>query len=296
MTNGQQRGEFVAFNNQTTAHPSNNAQQLKYSAKVLGALKQFTGGLAADVHNPMMNKYGPAYQYLISGDAQRCRENIEDALVAYRRALDIRQDFAEAHVGVGKCLKRKGDYTGAIVAFKQALKQNYFDKETHLNLAKCYNESGNIKRSVLHYRRAVQIDPAFIEAKFGLALILELDGQFEEPTRLYEEIITVDEGFLPAYNNLGSIYLRKERFEEAEKTFRTLIKRAPDFGRAHLGLAITLDKTNRAAEAIHFYTKAMELKYGARNVDFVKNRIIKLNQQLGRSRTTSTQQTITRVK
>jgi len=278
------------------AVPSSIAPQLKYSAKVLNVLKQFTGTLAAEVVNPLSHKYGPAYQYLVSGDAQRYRENIEDALIAYRRALDIRHDLTEAHVGVGQCLRRKGDYKGAIDAFKQALTQNQFDKDIHLNLAKSYNEAGLIEPAIQHYRRAIVLDPLFIEAKFGLALILELDGQHEEPIQLYEEIIAVDEGFLPAYNNLGSIYLRQERLKEAEDVFRELVDRAPDFGRGYLGLAITLDKSNQPVEAIAAYNKAIELKHGARNVDFVKNRILKLNQQLGRSRTTTTQTTIIRVK
>lgn len=267
------------------SHEQQNEGGVRYSSKLMSALNKFAGGLSTDVHNPLLRKYGRAYDYLISADAFRYKEDIDAALDQYRHALAIREDFTEAHIGVGKCLRRKGDSMGAIRYFKLALKGNPFNKEVHLDLGKCYNECGYIDKAIQHYERAIKLAPDYLEAKFGLALIVELGGDLAYATTLYHDIIEQDPEFLPAYNNLGSIYLRQGVFARAEQVFRSLVRRAPDFGRGYLGLALTLDKSNNMADALDAYNKVLEIKSSTRNVDYVKRRIIALNKALGRAKT-----------
>ncbi len=256
---------------------------LRYSSKLVAALNKFTGGLSTEVQNPLLSKYGKAYDHLISGDALRYKENIEAAMAKYKQALELHSDFTEAYSGMGKCLRRKGDNMGAIKYFKLALKGNPFNKEIQVDIAKCYNEAGFLESSIKHYRRAIKLDPNFLEAQFGLALILELSDEIEEAISLYKSIIKLDDEFLPAYNNLGSIYLRQGVFKESEAIFKSLVQRAPDFSRAHLGLALTLDKSFQQKPALDAYYRVLELKQSSRNTDFIKRRIVALNKDLGRT-------------
>ncbi len=265
------------------SHEQVNEAGLRYPSKLVAALNKFTGGLATEVHNPLSKKYGRAYDYLISADALRYKEDIEAAMTKYNQALALHGNFTEAYTGLGKCFRRKGDNMGAIKYFKLALNGNPFDKEVHVDIAKCYNEAGYLESSMKHYRRAIKLDPDFLEAKFGLALILELSGEIDEAITLYKAIIQLDEDFLPAYNNLGSIYLRQGIFKESEIIFKDLVRRAPDFSRGHLGLALTLDKSSQPKFAIDAYYRVLELKKNSRNTGFIKRRIVALNKDLGRS-------------
>lgn len=256
---------------------------IHYTSKLMAALNRFTGNLAVEVANPMADKYGKAYEFLISADAYRYREEIDLAISNYREAINLRQDFTEAYIGIGKCFRRKGDTTGAIKSFKLALCGNAFDKDVILDLAKSYNEGGFIKQSMMYYKRAIKMDPNAIEAKFALALLYELDQDLTKASHLYQDIMTQNSDFFPALNNLGSVYLRMGKLELAEKAFRQLLEQSPDFNRAYLGLAITLDKIGKASEAIQAYYQVLALKPAIRNVDYVKKRIVALNQALGRS-------------
>jgi tetratricopeptide (TPR) repeat protein len=260
-------------------------QGVRYSSKLMTALNRFTGGLATEVSNPLKAKYGKAYDHLISGDTFRYREEIDTAISHYQLALEHREDFTEAYLGIAKCLRRKGDTLGAIKYLSKAIEQNAFRKELHLDIAKCYAECGYTNKSIHHYERVIKLDRNSVEARFGLALVVEMTDDLEYATRLYREIISIEPDFLPAYNNLGSLYMRGGQYETAECLFRTLISKAPEFTRGHLGLAITLDKACKRAGAIESYQQVLRMRPNTKNVDFIEKRIIQLSKDLGRVKT-----------
>jgi len=254
--------------------------KIRYSSKLIAALNKFAGVIATEVKNPMVEKFGDAYDHLIQGDAYRAKEQMEDAIRAYEKAIAANPGFAEAYTGMGKCFRRKGDLKRALMAYTKALDLNMFDKNVHLELAKSYNEAGMPKKGIQHFRQAIKLDPGFIDAKFNLALCLELQGELKEPTQIYQDIIKQDPEFLPAYNNLGSIYMRQGLYAESEKMFRWLITNAPDFSRGYLGLAISLDRSNHPQEALQYYEKLLVLKAHTRNKDYVESRVVALRQTL----------------
>jgi tetratricopeptide (TPR) repeat protein len=274
-----------------------NRPKITYSSKLIAALNKFAGAISTEVKNPLLEKYGDAYDYLIKGDAHRLREETEDAIRAYEKAISINPTFAEAYVGMARCFRRKGDLKRAMLSFNKALSLNSFDKEIHLELAKCLNEAGMMPKGIHHFRQALKIDPEFVDAKFNLALCLELQGDLGEPTRLYEEILSQDPDFLPAYNNLGSIYMRQGYYKAAERKFRQLIDMAPDFSRGYLGLAISLDRSNRPQEALGYYEKLLVMKAHYRNREYIENRILSLRKVLGKpAKTTRNGAMLVRVK
>lgn len=268
---------------------------VRYSSRLMSALNKFTGGLAIPVENPLKIKYGEAYDYLIYGDTHRHQEDVETAITYYQHAIALRDDLTEAHVGIGKCLKRKGDIPAAINAFKQALKQNAFDKELHLDIAKCYTEVGQLPKAIAAYNRSIKIDPDYIEALFGLALVVEIDGDNAQAIEIYKRIVAIDAEFLPAYNNLGSLYMRLSMYNDSEDLFKHLIEKAPSFSRGYLGLAITFDKSGKSREALTAYHQVLTMKPNSRNTEFIERRILQLSKDLGMSKS-SKNTTLIRVK
>lgn len=272
----------MAYTKRGHGNISPQKPEIRYSSKLIAALNKFAQVIATEVKNPLVEKYGDAYDHLIKGDAHRLREEIEEAIKEYETAIRLNPAFTEAYVGMGRCFRRKGDLKRAIMSLMKALSYNAFDKEVHVEMAKAYNEAGIPVKGIHHFRQAVKIDPQYIEAKFNLALCLELQGDLTEPTKIYEDIIKQDADFLPAYNNLGSIYMRQGYYAAAEKIFRQLIELAPDFSRGYFGLAIALDRSNRIQEALPYYEKLLVMKAHQRNRDYIQNRIMTLRHTLGK--------------
>jgi len=59
--------------------------------------------------------------YLRQAEAAFSQNNFEDAAQAYRRALKVKPDLAQAHYGLGLALARLERYQEAASAFREAL-------------------------------------------------------------------------------------------------------------------------------------------------------------------------------
>ncbi|MDX2084782.1 MAG: tetratricopeptide repeat protein [Candidatus Melainabacteria bacterium] len=288
--------------------------QLSVGERLQMALQRFTSGFSTPVVNPLVTAYGDAYRLVVEADALVClaageavlQQQLADdspqlhsgqvAIEKYRQAIALRPDFLEAYHALGRYLQRQGNTLAAIEVYEQSLEQNQFQADIHGALGKCYSENGYLQRAIRHFKRAIKLNASLLDAHFGLALVYELDEQPEQAIKSYEALLQQDANYLPAINNLGSTHLRLANYHQAEALFRQLIEQSPKFARGYLGLALTLDKSGRGKEALPYYLEALQLKPKARNSSYIHQRIVEINEGLGRSRKTTTQQTLVLVK
>ena len=276
---------MISFLEDNAESKAPRAESIPVQSRLMTALHRFTGTLATDVRNPLKAKYGEAYNYLISGDTCRYREEVDTAIAHYKQALTHRPDYLDAQLGLAKCYRRKGAILEAIQSLETALVMNAFHEETHLQLAKTYAEAGYTQKAIRHYQRVVKLNPRQVEARFGQALLLENLQNLTGSIQLYEEILEIEPDFLPAYNNMGSLYLRMNQLKEAECLFTQLVAKAPDFARGYLGLAMTLDKAGYSNQAVKAYERVLQLSGNSKNAAFVSQRMIELHRELGHTRT-----------
>ena len=79
--------------------------------------------------------------YNISGASNSGLMQFDDAIVSYKKALEIKPDHAEVYYNMGIALKNKGDLEAAINSYKKALeiKPDYFEaKENLISLLTSY--------------------------------------------------------------------------------------------------------------------------------------------------------------
>ena len=69
-------------------------------------------------------------------------------------------------------------------------------------------------------------------------------------------------------------------FEDASKTFFQIIKRNPNYYKAYLGIAMSLDKLEHYSEAIRYYKKFLGLKQFSEDALFARQRIKELKDYL----------------
>ena len=128
---------------------------------------------AADVHNSLGNT--------LSG-----LERYEDAIVEYRRAASLREDFPEAHLNLGNSLKAMGRYEEAAGA----------------------------------YRAAITLRPAYAEGHSNLGIVLARLNRPSEAAASFAAAISIDPGIKLAYSNLGLALTALNRHEEALPYFQ----------------------------------------------------------------------------
>ncbi len=119
----------------------------------------------------------------------------EQAIDAYRHAIDADPDFADAHCNLGTVYFNRGHREAAKAAYIDALAADPGHLEANFNLANLLEELGQRDAARAHYEAAVASDPFFAEARLNLALLYEkLDARREAREQWRHYLQQVSEG------------------------------------------------------------------------------------------------------
>lgn len=102
------------------------------------------------------------------------------AVAAYRNAVAIDPEFADAHCNLGAALYNKGNRKEAQACFERCLELQPNHVEGHFNAANLLEEEGEPEQALKHYKIALDGDPSYADLHINLALLYE---KLEQPER-----------------------------------------------------------------------------------------------------------------
>lgn len=116
---------------------------------------------------------------------------LDQAILAFKRVLAIKPDYADASYNIGKVLKQQGKLEEAIQAFNKALtiKPDYAD--AYYNMGNALKERGNLEEAILAYNNALNIKPNNADAYHNMGTVLEEQGKLEEAILAYKNAIAI---------------------------------------------------------------------------------------------------------
>src|SRR5208283_1370777 len=85
--------------------------------------------------------------------------------------------YAEAHNNLGNALLQKGNVDEAIVHYQKALQIKPDFAKAHYNLGNALLQKGNVDEAIVHYQKALQIKPDYVAAQNNLAWVLAIAPQ-----------------------------------------------------------------------------------------------------------------------
>jgi protein O-mannosyl-transferase len=194
------------------------------------------------------------------GVLYRSRGQVEDAIVHFRKAMEIKPDYVDAHFNLAAVLAARGQIDEAIAHYRKALESDPLHAAVHLNLGSALVARGQLDEAIDQYRKALEIQPNNIAAYFNLAEALTARGQPDEAIDQYHKAIQIEPGSAEAHNNLGNALTSHGRVDEAIDHFRVAMKIKPDYAESHNNLGIALAHRGQVDEAIEHFRKALEIK------------------------------------
>jgi len=102
-----------------------------------------------------------------------------EAVKEYRKAIEIKPDWALAHNNLGLAYAKNAQEELAIQEYKEAITLNPSLAEAHYNLASVYYDRGSFAHAIASYKKALEVNPAMAEAHYNLGAAYYETKQFD---------------------------------------------------------------------------------------------------------------------
>jgi predicted O-linked N-acetylglucosamine transferase (SPINDLY family) len=165
----------------------------------------------------------PAAAQMARGAALRAEGRAEEALAAFRTAVELDPERAEAHHQLGNALKAQRRYPEAAASLRMAARLAPSDAVVWLNLGVASLELHRLDEAVTAFRRAIRLEPARPEAHNILGHALLAQGRCTAAKRCLEEALRLRPGYPAAHDNLGRVCKAQGRAAEAVAQHRAAL-------------------------------------------------------------------------
>jgi serine/threonine protein kinase/tetratricopeptide (TPR) repeat protein len=214
--------------------------------EVRKAIRHFQEAL--DLDPTLANSYAglsTCYALAAHYDYMPPREGFPRAQAAARRALELDEQLAEAHVSMGLALMfYDWNWRAAENSFRRAISLDPNRADARMYYSWWLALRQRSEEAIAEARQAVRLDPLGFAAT-SLAWVLVTAGCFDEAIEVSLRTLEFDPNSLQARNTLGIAYMGKGMFEEGIREIRSWTWR-----KANLAIAYAVAGRNEEARAI----------------------------------------------
>jgi tetratricopeptide (TPR) repeat protein len=186
---------------------------------------------------------------------------LQDAIANFQMSARIDPGSYGPHVELGEALTRAGDTAGAIAEYRRAIELKRDYAESHLNLGAALALSPDTVGAALEeYRTAIRLKPHYAQAHYNLGLLLsDIPGRTNEAIAEYEAALKEKPDYAEALCNLGiALEDIPGRKAEAIEKFRAAVSADPHLAEAQYawGMALADSPQSRVEAVEHFRAAA----------------------------------------
>jgi tetratricopeptide (TPR) repeat protein len=187
------------------------------------------------------------------------------AVEAYRKALDINKNNAQATYGIAKAqvfqpLDGQKYYATGVAEAKVNYLLDQFPNDYHVSFLKAiaYEDRGDLDNAKLWVEKAIAKNPNFVGGYNYLGYIHKQMGDEQSAVESYEKALEIDDNSWVAHNNLGSHYLVHMEFDQALSQLEKAQGLSPNLITA-LNLAIANRYAGNYSDALYNIQWASEI-------------------------------------
>jgi tetratricopeptide (TPR) repeat protein len=166
----------------------------------------------------------------------------------YRKAIQLKQSNAPAHVGLARVLLDLNDYSGALAEIQVARRYRPDYAEASAVEGRIHRNSAFAEEAINSFKRSIREGKGFQpEAHTGLALVYEEQGNYDEAaSELRTAIQQLSDTEPVIYQLLGSAYEKQEKYKEAIAAYEKYLQLAPN-GNLAPAIRSVIDQLRRQA-------------------------------------------------
>jgi tetratricopeptide (TPR) repeat protein len=172
-------------------------------------------------------KHRPETVNLVAGNGFYERGDIQLAEASYKKSLQIRPDFVDAHVSLGGLLSNQGRNAEALQHYERAVQLEPRNARYRHYLGVVMLKMGNYPRAAESFREAMRLDPYAADSCYQYAKALLEMGKQEEALAQFQKTIYLNPGHAAAHTDLGVLSAMSGHLQDAVTHFRSALKAKP---------------------------------------------------------------------
>lgn len=217
-------------------------RQFPRDPEVLYAATHAFSDLSLRTSQDLMHEAPFSYQvHELNAEALELQGKWDEAIVEYRKILDINPILPGIHARVGRAL-----------------------------LAKPQPSASEVEQAKKNFEQELEIDPRNAAAEYVLGELAKDANDTSGAIRHYQQATKLDTSFAEAYLGLGTVLVSSKRFEEAIPPLEAYEKLAPDSPTGHYQLALAYNGAGRKDDANR---EAALQRQTAESLEQVKRRV-----------------------
>jgi tetratricopeptide (TPR) repeat protein len=192
------------------------------------------------------------------------KDDAEQALAAYEKALELKPDYAQAHSSLRLLYWRQNDRAraGGVPPSGHVRSRS---RRGALQSRAALAQSETLDEAVRELSEAISLNPEYTDARVQLGLVLNQKNDAAGASSVFPELVRRDPNFAEAHNNLGLVLLQAGDLREARKEFVDAVRLKPRYAEAHYNLALTLHREGNEVESRAEFDKAYEIAPALKN-------------------------------
>jgi len=169
------------------------------------------------------------------------------------------QQTAIKHYEQGRMLHQKGELSSAERAYKKAIKINQNFAEAHNNLGNVLLDRGRLKEAFNAYQKAVKLLPDHPMLLNNVGNVLQLQGDNEKALSWLDKAISQDPDYADAYNNQGNALWSLGKDLEAVAAYKRALELNPKHADSCRSLGFILLEREELNDAIDCFNQALKI-------------------------------------
>lgn len=199
-------------------------------------------------------KHHKSLHYLGIIAQQLGKDNEAEQLFKY--ALESKpENEAEIQNDLGLLYLSKKRHSIAHRCFRKAIELKPKFADAHFNQGNTHFDQGNIEQAVLAYEKVVELTPKNEDVVFNLGLCAAALSQFDTAKQYFSLLGKKYNNYAQAQVNLGNIYYLEQNWDKAERHLETAIKTNPTLLEPHFNLGMVYHQQNKTPKALDFLSQ-----------------------------------------
>ena len=201
-----------------------------------------------------------AYAYNNRGIAYGQKGEFDRAIADFDKAIEISSRYAEAYSNRGVAYSGKGEFDRAIEDYNTAIELNPNYADAYNNRGSTYRSQGEFDHAIVNYAKAIALKPKYVEAYYNRGATYGEKGDVDCAVEDYTKAIALKPNFAEAYNSRGNAYRRKGEFDRAIEDLDKAIETISDYADAYNSRGNAYKEKGEFDRAIEDYNTAISLK------------------------------------